>query len=315
MQCQTIDVEDRLNRTLAGVDLTQSSRTYWEQNECLILDRFIPKKIVWPCLTEVELLRKNIFRNYVPGHKQGGSVSYCAIRNEFHESSAIVSLYRTPALRRFLSQIVKEELLLCPESDPHSCALYYYTQPGDHIGFHYDTSYYKGKRYTVLMGLIERSEQCRLVAHMQTPGTKEEVNEQSVPLDPGSLVIFNGDKLWHAVTPPRLPGRTDRSYIAICDESGDGAPSPCVLEHEGCLRLLRSGCLDTPVSDGAVIDRWVRGIAVRCDAGSSDITISRRSGRCASQSRFLNPVLFQLLVRGRRQESSVAWISGLVPID
>lgn len=213
MQCQTIDVEDHLNRTLAGVDLAQSSRTYWEQNECLILDRFIPKKIVWPCLTEVELLRKNIFRNYVPGHKQGGSVSYYAIRNEFHESSAIVSLYRSPALRRFLSQIVKEELLLCPESDPHSCALYYYTQPGDHIGFHYDTSYYKGKRYTVLMGLIERSEQCRLVAHMQTPGTKDEVNEQSVPLDPGSLVIFNGDKLWHAVTP--LGFREERIVLTL----------------------------------------------------------------------------------------------------
>lgn len=213
MQCQTIDVEDYLNRTLAGVDLAQSSRTYWEQNECLILDRFIPKKIIWPCLTEVELLRKNIFRNYVPGHKQGGSVSYYAIWNEFHESSAIISLYRSPALRRFLSQIVKEELLLCPESDPHSCALYYYTKPGDHIGFHYDTSYYKGKRYTVLMGLIERSEQCRLVAHMPKPGSEEEVSEQSVPLDPGSLVIFNGDKLWHAVTP--LGFREERIVLTL----------------------------------------------------------------------------------------------------
>ncbi|HWF61996.1 MAG TPA: hypothetical protein VN666_17050 [Nitrospira sp.] len=167
MQCQTMkDVEETMNRVLAEMDFAQSGRTYWEQNECLILDRFIPKKIVNPCLTEVELLRKNIYRNYVPGHKQGGSVSYYAIWNELHESSAIISLYRSPALRRFLSDIVNEKLFLCPENDPHSCALYYYTRPGDHIGFHYDTSYYKGKRYTVLMGLIERSEQCRLVAHM-----------------------------------------------------------------------------------------------------------------------------------------------------
>lgn len=213
MQCQTIDVENNMTRTLAGADLVRSSRTYWEQNECLVLDRFIPKKIVGPCLTEVELLRKNIFRNYVPGHKQGGSVSYYAIRNEFHESSAIVSLYRSPALRRFLSQIVKEELLLCPEQDPHSCALYYYTKPGDHIGFHHDTSYYKGKRYTVLMGLIERSEQCRLVAHMPAPGTAETVSEQSISLDPGSLVIFNGDKLWHAVTP--LGHREERIVLTL----------------------------------------------------------------------------------------------------
>ena len=213
MQCQTIDVEENLTRTLAEVDREQSGRIYWEQNECLILDRFIPKTIVNPCLTEVELLRKNIYRNYVPGHKQGGSVSSYAIWNELHESSVIISLYRSPAFRRFLSNIVNEELFLCPENDPHSCALYYYTRPGDHIGFHFDTSYYKGKRYTVLMGLIERSEQCRLVAHMRKPGTKAEVSEQFIPLDPGSLVIFNGDKLWHAVTP--LGPREERIVLTL----------------------------------------------------------------------------------------------------
>jgi hypothetical protein len=213
MQCQIDEVEDHLNRTLAGVDLEQSGRTYWERNECLILDRFIPKTIVNPCLTEVELLRKNIFRNYLPGHKQGGSVSYYAIWNELHEASAIIALYRSPTLRRFLSQIVQEELLLCPDNDPHSCALYYYTQPGDHIGYHYDKSYYKGKRYTVLMGLIERSEQCRLVAHLRRPGTTGDVGEQGIPLDPGSLVIFNGDKLWHAVTP--LGPREERIVLTM----------------------------------------------------------------------------------------------------
>ncbi len=212
MLYQTIDVEKTVRHTLSEVDRASLGQAYWVQNECLILDRFIPKKIVNPCLTEVELLRKNIYRNYVPSHKQGGSVSYFAIANESPDS-AIISLYRSPALRRFLSQIVKEELLLCPDNDPHSCALYYYTQPGDHIGYHFDKSYYKGKRYTVLMGLIERSEQCRLVAHLRQPGTKDELSEQAIPLDPGSLVIFNGDKLWHAVTP--LGFREERIVLTM----------------------------------------------------------------------------------------------------
>ncbi|MEK7726684.1 MAG: 2OG-Fe(II) oxygenase, partial [Nitrospirota bacterium] len=85
--------------------------------------------------------------------------------------------------------------------DPHSCALYYYTQPGDHIGFHFDTSYYKGKRYTVLIGLVERSEHCRLVARVRKHGETEEIRETRIPMDPGTAVLFNGDKLWHAVTP------------------------------------------------------------------------------------------------------------------
>ena len=91
--------------------------------------------------------------------------------------------------------------MLCPDNDPHSCALYYYTEAGDHIGFHYDTSYYKGARYTILMGLVDRSTQCKLVCELfkdvpdQTPRTLELVTQ------PGDMVIFNGDKLWHAVTP------------------------------------------------------------------------------------------------------------------
>ena len=36
--------------------------------------------------------------------------------------------------------ITGRALQSCPESDPHSCALYFYTEPGDHIGFHFDTS-------------------------------------------------------------------------------------------------------------------------------------------------------------------------------
>jgi hypothetical protein len=30
-----------------------------------------------------------------------------------------------------LSRLVRAKRSLCPESDPHSCALYYYTEPGE----------------------------------------------------------------------------------------------------------------------------------------------------------------------------------------
>ncbi len=41
--------------------------------------------------------------------------------------------------------LVDAPLMLCPENDPRSCTLSYDKEPGDHIGFHYDTSYYQGK--------------------------------------------------------------------------------------------------------------------------------------------------------------------------
>ncbi len=193
-----LSIERDVIRATERTDLEELRRCYREQNEFVVLERFLAQPVVDQLLDEVDLLTPDVNRNYVPGHKKGGSVSFYTLLNK---APAMLSLYRSPALLTFLSRLVGAPLLLCPEDDPHSCALYYYQQPGDHIGFHYDTSYYKGKRYTVLIGLVERSEQCRLVARVRKRGETEEIRETRIPMDPGTAVLFNGDKLWHAVTP------------------------------------------------------------------------------------------------------------------
>lgn len=193
-----LSIEREVIRATEGVDLDEMRRCYREQHEFVVLERFLTQPVVGQLLDEVDLLTPDVNRNYVPGHKKGGSVSFYTLLSK---APAILSLYRSPALLIFLSRLVEAPLLLCPEDDPHSCALYYYQQPGDHIGFHYDTSYYKGKRYTVLIGLVERSEQCRLVARVRKSGETEEIREARIPMHSGTAVCFNGDTLWHAVTP------------------------------------------------------------------------------------------------------------------
>lgn len=193
-----LNIDQEVVRAIERVDLAEVRQCYRDQNEFVVLEHLLPQRVVDQFLHEVELLTPDVNRNYVPGHKKGASVSFYAI---LRQAPAILSLYRSPAWLLFLSRIVEEPLMLCPEDDPHSCALYYYQQPGDHIGFHYDTSYYKGKRYTVLLGLVERSEHCRLVARVCKQGETEEIRETRIPMDPGTFVFFNGDKLWHAVTP------------------------------------------------------------------------------------------------------------------
>jgi len=191
-------IEDTLKEAIERLDHPWIHRAYWDQNEFIYLERFLPPPVIEPCLIEAEQVQSEVHRNYVPGHKRGGSVSFYIIRDQ---APAILALYRSPALRTFLSWLVEAPLKLCPEGDPHSCSLYYYTKPGDHIGFHYDTSYYKGARYTVLIGIVERSVHCRLVARVHRDKAGHEIREGRIPMDPGSAVIFNGDKLWHAVTP------------------------------------------------------------------------------------------------------------------
>jgi hypothetical protein len=146
---------------------------------------------------EVDRVRPAINRNYIPRHKKGGSVSAYTLRGQ---APAIVTLYESPAFLDFVRAVTGVPVERCPAADPHACALYYYTEPGDHIGFHYDTSYYKGARYTVLVGLVERSSS-RLVCQLHKADPARPVRELAVSTEPGTLVLFNGDKLWHAITP------------------------------------------------------------------------------------------------------------------
>ncbi len=192
-------VSEEVQRAVQGLDFYQIHRTYWDQNECTFLEQFLPTAVVEQYLMpEVERLKPLLHRNYIPKHKKGGSVSYYLVKEK---APAFMALYKSPAFIDFVSQLVQAPVMPCPEDDPHACALYFYTEPGDHIGFHYDTSYYKGARYTILMGLVQKSEQCKLVCHLHKDNPKREMKELQITTDPGSMAIFNGDKLWHAITP------------------------------------------------------------------------------------------------------------------
>jgi hypothetical protein len=191
-------VATEVEGALARLDLETVKTTYWDQNEFIHLERWLPASIVERMVAEVERVRPAVHRNYIPRHKKGGSVSYYTL---VEEAPTILALYRAPAFIRFLAGLTGQALQPCPETDPHSCALYFYTEPGDHIGFHFDTSYYKGSRYTVLVGLVERSSS-RLVCQLFKDDPRgRPIVERRLATYPGTLVAFNGDKLWHAITP------------------------------------------------------------------------------------------------------------------
>jgi hypothetical protein len=197
-ESSTAAVGSDIERALSTLDAGHVRKTYWEQDEFICLERWLPASLVDRMVEEVERVRPGIHRNYIPRHKKGGSVSYYALREQ---APTILALYRAPAFIAFLSSLTGRALQPCPETDPHACALYFYTDPGDHIGFHFDTSYYRGARYTVLVGLIERSSS-RLVCQLYKKDPRgRPVVELQLATHPGTLVAFNGDKLWHAITP------------------------------------------------------------------------------------------------------------------
>ncbi len=192
-------VTEAVDRAVTGLDFDRLRQEYWEQNEFLLIKQFLPRAFVEEVLVpQAQGVKAELNRNYIPGHKKGGSVSYYTVQEK---APRFLDLYRAESFRGFLDRLVGTKLMFCPDNDPHSCALYYYTEPGDHIGYHYDTSYYKGARYTILMGLVDRSTQCKLVCELFKDHPTQQPRHLELVTEPGDLVIFNGDKLWHAVTP------------------------------------------------------------------------------------------------------------------
>jgi len=140
MESQAMALSEEVQHAIQLLDFNRVRQAYWEQNECIFLERFLPPRVVEPYLIPaVEQLRPDVHRNYIPRHKKGGSVSYYTL---VEKAPVFLALYRSPAFIDFLTRLVDAHVMPCPDDDPHACALYFYTEPGDHMSFHYDTSYY-----------------------------------------------------------------------------------------------------------------------------------------------------------------------------
>lgn len=186
-----------LGAALASFDLASLRQRYQAQDEFVFIADFLPESVLHTIQARLPALEAAVHRNFIPGHKKGGSIS----RYHLQESAPeIPALYADPGFIGWLQALCGEKLLPCPAQDPHAYALYYYTEPGDHIGFHYDTSYYRGKRYTVLIGVVNDSSS-RLEYQLYRTYPKRAPEPGAIGLNPGGLVVFNGDKLYHRVTP------------------------------------------------------------------------------------------------------------------
>lgn len=193
----SIDLETALSRRLDELDLPTLHAQFMAQNEFIAVENFLPAACLNPLLDALPALEPRVHRNYIPRHKKGGSIS----RHDLDQFAPdYAALYRSSSLRTVLGALTGAPLQECPGNDPHTYALYYYTEAGDHIGYHYDTSYYKGARYTILLGLVDQSS-CRLEYQLYKDVPGKTMREESISLAPGTLVVFNGDRLYHRVTP------------------------------------------------------------------------------------------------------------------
>lgn len=153
--------------------------------------------------TTIEELRRQALnlvrpeRSYIPTHKKGGTVAYETL---FEVAPAIVALYHSRGMQELTSRIVGEPVRPTPIYDQSSLSVLFYEKPGDHIGWHYDHNFYRGRHFTVLLPIINQGTAAGGLSHA-TLKARIGDREVDVATPPNTLVVFEGARVNHKVTP------------------------------------------------------------------------------------------------------------------
>jgi hypothetical protein len=160
------------------------------------LDNVMPPDDFSRLLEDVEKLVETE-RSYLPAHKKGGTVAYETLEQK---APGLVALYRSHGLCKLVSDIVRLRLEPTPLHDQSSCSVLFYEKPGDHIGWHYDHNFYRGRHFTVLIPVINRGREPNGLSQARLM-VKQNGRERVIPTPPNAMIVFEGAKVRHKVTP------------------------------------------------------------------------------------------------------------------
>jgi hypothetical protein len=139
-------------------------------------------------------------RSFVPTHKKGGTIAYETL---ITSAPAIVALYHSVGFRDFISRLVGVAVQPTPVNDQSSLSVLVYDRPGDHIGWHYDHNFYRGRHFTVLLMLANEGHAAGGLSHGETWARlgAQEAQQIAVRAAPNTLTAFEGACVRHKATP------------------------------------------------------------------------------------------------------------------
>ena len=124
---------ESLQQKLASLDQAQIRDSFHAANEFLQIENFLPTDITQGFIDDLAKLDDAIHRNFIPKHKKGGSVSRFDLDKR---AERFRRLYEYQPLNEFFSFLANKPLLQCPQEDPHTYALYYYSWTSMQIRAH-----------------------------------------------------------------------------------------------------------------------------------------------------------------------------------
>lgn len=181
---------------LALAGTSQEEAAAFEQERIAVVEGALTAGTYARLKDEALANRGRIERSYVPLHKQGGTVAYEAMHRH---APGCLALYHSGALRRWLSGRIGAEVWPTADHDQSSCSLLCYTKAGDHIDWHYDHNFYRGRHFTVLTCLVNESASGGLSHGLVRYRDLRSV-EHTIELGPSTLVVLEGARIRHKVT-------------------------------------------------------------------------------------------------------------------
>jgi hypothetical protein len=136
-------------------------------------------------------------RSFVPTHKKGGTAAYETL---ITDAPAIVAFYQSRDLKSLVSRLVGCTVQPTPLHDQSSLSVLFYDKPGDHIGWHYDHNFYRGRHFTILLALRNEGSATNGLSHAMLTA-KIGGREVGIETAPNTLVVFEGALVHHKVTP------------------------------------------------------------------------------------------------------------------
>jgi len=135
-------------------------------------------------------------RVHIPVHKRGAALSYHDLQ---HSAPEIISFYRSPHLHDWCSLVVGDPVVPTPPNDLSSCSILIYDKPRDHIRWHYDINFYRGRHFTALLSLVNRNKEGTGLSSAKLMVRRKSVDIE-IPTPPNTFVLFEGACVYHGVT-------------------------------------------------------------------------------------------------------------------
>jgi hypothetical protein len=163
---------------------------------------------------EVEAL-SGAERSYVPSHKKGATIAYETL---IEHAPGVTAFYHSEAMAAYISRVTGVAVRPTPLDDQNSLSILIYDRSGDHIGWHYDHNFYRGRHFTVLLPMVNHGKGTDGRSHAQLKAMIGDA-EAELQTPPNTLIVFEGARILHKVTPLAAGERRVLISMTYCGDA------------------------------------------------------------------------------------------------